>query len=68
MLCLDCRVDTVKIGEWYTVHDAIWLRAMPSYYGILCLRCLSRWLGRPLRKADFAATPAARLCRIFKTF
>jgi hypothetical protein len=28
-------------GNLYAAHDSVWHRAMPSYYGILCLACLT---------------------------
>lgn len=51
--CLGCGVDTAKIGELYAVHDAVWLSAMPSKEGMLCVRCLEQRLGRKLCADDF---------------
>jgi hypothetical protein len=56
--CWDCGVNTSRVGEWYMVHDHVWLAAMPDDRGILCIPCLERRLGRPLEwDADFRLTP-----------
>lgn len=54
-LCLDCRVDTGKIGEHYFVHLPVWLQAHTSKVGMLCIGCLEMRLGRELTKEDFPA-------------
>ncbi len=51
--CLDCGVDTGKIGEHYFIHTHLWLRAVNSIKGMLCIACLEKRLGRQLTRADF---------------
>lgn len=51
--CLDCNVDTDAINEAYMVHDDLWLAAVPSEAGALCVACFEKRLGRKLRRADF---------------
>jgi hypothetical protein len=57
--CLDCGIDTLAIGHYYTVHDDLWLAVVPEgpHGGMLCLACLQLRLGRPLIDDDFAITP-----------
>lgn len=51
--CLDCDVDTGKIGEHYFVHDHIWFSVVNSQKGMLCVGCIEKRLGRKLNKNDF---------------
>jgi len=51
--CLDCRVDTGKIGEHYMLIDETWRQAHSSNKGMLCIGCIELRLGRRLVKADF---------------
>jgi hypothetical protein len=52
-LCLDCEVDTGKIGEHYMLRDDIWLSVVNSNKGMLCIKCLEKRLNRPLNSNDF---------------
>ena len=52
-MCLDCRVDTGKIGEHYMLVDSTWRQAHDSAVGMLCIGCIELRLGRRLVKADF---------------
>ena len=52
-LCLDCKVDTGKIGEFYFLQTDTWLKVVGSIKGMLCVACLENRLGRKLNKADF---------------
>ena len=56
-LCLDCSKDTYD--EYYSVRNHIWRRAVEKSqrHGMLCLSCLERRLGRPLRSQDFISAP-----------
>jgi len=38
----------------------LWLQAVPSGRGCLCLKCLARRLGRPLVAEDFGELPHDR--------
>jgi len=55
--CLDCETCTNCTGEYYMVHDHVWLSANPRDHGMLCIWCLERRLGRVLTKDDFTAAP-----------
>jgi hypothetical protein len=66
--CMDCGVDTsfaTGNGHYYTVRDPVWLQAVPSHHGALCLHCLEKRLGRPLADDDFVATPYDIFCSMF---
>lgn len=52
-LCMDCDVDTGKIGEHYMLIDATWNQIHDSNKGMLCIGCVETRLGRPLTKSDF---------------
>jgi hypothetical protein len=55
--CRDCEVelDQLPDGDWlYWVYEDVWAAAgLPYDGGALCLACLGRRLGRPLRPDDF---------------
>jgi len=51
--CLDCKVDTGKLGEHYMLTDKTWYRVHGSNVGMLCIGCLENRLGRKLIKNDF---------------
>ena len=57
--CGDCGTDTVQIGEFYMVHDALWAQAQDAGRAcpILCIGCIEARLGRRLRGPDFNAAP-----------
>ena len=52
-LCLDCKVDTNAINEYYTLENEVWLEANPADRGMLCIGCVENRLGRSLRRQDF---------------
>jgi hypothetical protein len=52
-LCLDCGVDTGKIGEFYYINLPLWISAVGSKEGMLCIGCLETRIGRQLTKEDF---------------
>jgi hypothetical protein len=52
-LCLDCGVDTSRIGEFYYVNLELWLKTVGSKDGMLCIECLEQRIGRKLNKVDF---------------
>lgn len=52
-LCLDCNVDTGKIGEFYFIKTDIWLSVVQSKQGMLCISCLENRLKRKLTSQDF---------------
>ncbi len=56
-LCLDCGHDTGKMKEFYFVQTEVWLAAVGSINGMLCVGCLEQRLGRHLTALDF--TPAS---------
>ncbi len=54
-LCVDCSVDTGKLGEFYFLKTPLWLSVMPGGNGMLCVGCLENRLGRRLTPSDFAS-------------
>jgi hypothetical protein len=52
-LCLDCGIDTSRIGEFYFVQTETWISVVGSKNGMLCIGCLERRLGRLLKQSDF---------------
>jgi len=64
-LCVDCGRSTLKIKEYYMVHDSIWESAgMDKNGGMLCLDCLEKRLGRNLNESDFPDYPVNKLTNI----
>ena len=53
MRCLDCKIDTGGLKEFYIVKDEVWLNAVPDKRGYLCIGCLEKRLGRQLTYDDF---------------
>ena len=52
-LCLDCRQDTGKMHEHYFVNTDLWLSAVGSKNGMLCIADLEKRIGRKLVPSDF---------------
>lgn len=52
-VCMDCFIDTKSSHDYYTVYDKVWLEAVPDGDGMLCIKCLSKRLGRKLNMGDF---------------
>lgn len=52
-LCLDCKVDTGKIYEHYMLIEETWFAIHQSKFGMLCIGCVEKRLGRMLTKDDF---------------
>jgi hypothetical protein len=48
-----CRGCDRPDAEFYMLKRELWLRAVPSGRGCLCLACLATRLGRPLVPDDF---------------
>jgi hypothetical protein len=55
--CVDCGACTNCNGEYYMVHDEVWLEANPKGRGMLCIGCLELRLRRLLTKDDFTDAP-----------
>lgn len=51
-LCLDCNIDTGRIGEFYYLKEEIWNSVAPKV-GMLCIDCLEKRLKRKLKSSDF---------------
>jgi hypothetical protein len=60
-LCMDCGVDTGKIGDHYMLWDYVWLSVCDSKFGMLCVNCIEHRLGRRLIAADFNSSYINRL-------
>lgn len=52
-LCLDCKVDTGKIGEHYMLVDETWRLTGLGSIGMLCVEHVESRIGRRLIPADF---------------
>jgi hypothetical protein len=52
-LCLDCNVDTGKIGEHYMLVDETWHLTGLGKYGMLCIDHVEQRIGRKLNAKDF---------------
>jgi len=53
--CLDCGKDCGSKGlcEHYFIHTNLWMQAVGSNKGMLCVQDLEKRLGRQLTPADF---------------
>lgn len=51
--CMDCKRNTLAMGEHFMLEDAVWLEANPAGDGMLCIACTEARLGRRLVPADF---------------
>ena len=52
--CIDCGVNTSKIGEYYALRNEVWNAAVPDRpRGMLCIGCVEARLHRRLTAADF---------------
>lgn len=51
--CLDCGQDTGEMGEFYFVNTDIWMKAVGSKEGMLCIGCLETRINRKLTPFDF---------------
>lgn len=54
-VCIDCKVDTLKIGEYYMINDTTW--PLRRNGGMLCIGCLETRLGYKLQSRDFTDAP-----------
>lgn len=52
-LCLDCGIDTGKIGEHYMLIDETWHLTGLQKYGMLCVLDVEKRIGRKLVGSDF---------------
>lgn len=52
-LCLDCKVDTGKIGEHYMLIDSTWHLTGLQKFGMLCIEHVEARIGRKLIGKDF---------------
>ena len=52
-----CRDCDRRDPEFYMLERDLWLQAVPSGRGCLCLACLAKRLGRPLVAEDFGDLP-----------
>ena len=56
-LLVRCRECDRKDPEFYMLKRDLWLTAVPTGRGCLCLACLAKRLGRPLVAEDFGTPP-----------
>jgi len=52
-LCLDCGIDTGRIGEHYMLIDETWHLTGLRKYGMLCIEHVEKRIGRELVTSDF---------------
>jgi len=52
-----CRDCDWQDPQSYMLKRSLWLQAVPTGRGCLCLTCLAKRLDRPLAPADFADPP-----------
>jgi len=52
-LCLDCGVDTGRIGEHYMLVNETWSLTGLGPVGMLCVQHVEERIGRKLIPADF---------------
>lgn len=52
-LCLNCGVDTGRIGEHYMLIDKTWNLTGLGKIGMLCVEHVEKRIGRKLNAADF---------------
>lgn len=64
--CLDCRANTLYLGEYYMVEDEVWKEAKMKE-GMLCIDCLEKRIGRTLKCEDFKKCPLNILPNIPKS-
>jgi hypothetical protein len=53
--CLDCKINTNAIDEYYMLRNEVWAEANPEIDGKLCISCVERRIGRTLTAADFTS-------------
>jgi hypothetical protein len=74
LLCHDCGVNTLVLGEYYMISDELWARAWGDTVcqprgralpgdELLCLVCLQRRVGRQIEWSDFTAVVPQSLKR-----
>ena len=49
--CIDCKIDTRD--EHYFVNLDLWMKAVGSKHGMVCILCLEKRIGRKLNSKDF---------------
>jgi len=54
-LCLDCGIDTGKIGEHFFLINEVWSLTGLGHKGMLCIEHVEKRIGRTLVPADFAS-------------
>lgn len=52
-LCLDCGVDTGKLGEHFMLIDEAWKLTGLGKFGMLCILDVEKRIGRKLLATDF---------------
>lgn len=56
--CVDCKVDTLAIGEYYSVLPDVWASSgLAPRDGMLCIGCLENRLGYILQPHHFSSYP-----------
>ncbi len=66
-LCLDCGIDTGKIGEHFFLNNDVWPLTGLGHKGMLCVEDIEKRIGRLLVPADFSDAYINRLNFGFKS-
>ncbi|QGH78343.1 hypothetical protein SEA_TRIBUTE_190 [Streptomyces phage Tribute] len=66
-LCLDCGVDTGRIGEHFFLDMNVWSLTGLGHEGMLCVEHVEKRIGRRLVPADFTSAYINRLNNGFKS-
>ncbi|WDS51950.1 hypothetical protein SEA_PEPPERWOOD_192 [Streptomyces phage Pepperwood] len=66
-LCLDCGVDTGRIGEHFFLDMSVWSLTGLGHEGMLCVEHVEKRIGRRLVPADFTSAYINRLNNGFKS-
>jgi hypothetical protein len=54
-LCLECGIDTGRIGEHFFLNNDVWSLTGLQHLGMLCVEHVEMRIGRTLVPADFAS-------------
>jgi hypothetical protein len=53
MICNDCSVDVLEIGDWYMCAPKVWEAELGlGWKDNLCLACLEKRLARPIKASE----------------
>lgn len=56
-ICMDCKIQTDEINEYYMINEDLWYLINPDINGMLCIGCVEQRLDRKLTSIDFTDAP-----------